>query len=188
VPVILEGKGELEDSWQIKLGMLTNSKLNRDVNWPEERWTQYEVKLKDPKNATEFDRSITGTYQLYDKCDAAQSSLHKRIGGPQNGREMYFFMDPRRNQKGEFDYFVFADNHRRLMYGEDRMETAHLDFRNLGQPPSGDRFRPSDKKVALMPAVVQNAVVLTPPVNAVPTQGEDSCSKAVDIMRCSRCR
>ncbi|ABO95686.1 predicted protein [Ostreococcus lucimarinus CCE9901] len=203
VPVILEGKGELEDSWQIKLGMLTNSKLNGDVNWPEERWTQYEVKLKDPKNATEFDRSITGTYQLYDKCDAAQSSLHKRIGGPQNGREMYFFMDPRRNQKGEFDYFVFADNHRRLMYGEDRMETAHLDFRNLGQPPSGDRFRPSDKKVvehmahtfgkwtalpqkvALMPAVVQNAVVLTPPVNAVPTQGEDSCSKAVAIMRCS---
>jgi len=203
VPVILEGKGELEDSWQIKLGMLTNSKLNGDVNWPEERWTQYEVKLKDPKNATEFDRSITGTYQLYDKCDAAQSSLHKRIGGPQNGREMYFFMDPRRNQKGELDYFVFADNHRRLMYGEDRMETAHLDFRNLGQPPSGDRFRPSDKKVvehmahtfgkwtalpqkvALMPAVVQNAVVLTPPVNAVPTQGEDSCSKAVAIMRCS---
>ena len=204
VPIVLEGKGQLEDSWQIKLGMQTESTMNGKVTWAQKRWSQYEVKLKDPKNAKAFDRDISGTYQLYDKCDAAQSSLHKRVGGAKNGRDMYFFMDPRRNQKGEFDYFVFADNHRRLMYGEDRMETAHLDFMNLGQPPSGERFRPSEKKVvehiaysygtwtafsqkvALLPAVSQEAIVLTPPVNSVPTQGmDDACSKAVAIMRAS---
>ena len=203
VPIVVEGKGELEDSWQIRLGMQTESKMNGEVNWAQKRWSQYEIKLKDPKNAAAFDRDITGTYQLYDKCDAAQSSLHKRIGNARDGRDMYFFMDPRRNQKGDFDYFVFADNHRRLMYGEDRMETAHLDFMNLGQPASTERFRPSEKKkvehmaysfgtwtslspkVTLAPAVASDAVVLTPPVNAVPTQGEQSCATSVAIMRCS---
>ena len=204
VPILLEGKGALEESWQIKLGMQTTSAVNGDVAWAKKRYTQYQVTLKDSKNAKSFDRDITGTYQLYDKCDAAQSSLHKRVGGAQNGREMYFFLDPRRNQKGECDYFVFADSHRRLMYGEDRMETAHLDFMNLGQPPSGNVFRPGEEKrvehiaysygtwtplspnVALLPAVSQSAIVLTPPVNSVPTQDSfDACSKAVAIMRAS---
>ena len=40
--------------------MQTESKMNGEVNWAQKRWSQYEIKLKDPKNAAAFDRDITG--------------------------------------------------------------------------------------------------------------------------------
>jgi len=191
VPVTIRGSGTLEDSWQVKLGMQAPSVGAKP--WALKRWSQYEVKIS-KEDAKKLDRDISGTYQLHDKCDAAQSSLHKRVGGPaKDGREMYFFMDPRRNQRGDCDYFVFADNHRRLMYGEDRMETAHVDpFFRPDEEEIHELFVKTfgtwtslSPKVVLMPAVADGAVVLTPPVNSVPTQGDDACSKAVAIMRCS---
>ena len=214
--ITVRGQGELDDSWQIKLGMQTESTregVTTPHTWAQKRWTQYKIEVN-AKDAKQLDRDVSGTYQLYDKCDAAQSSLHKRLGGETNGRDMYFFLDPRRNQRGDCDYFVFADNHRRLMYGEDRVSTADVgeevqterldDFGNvMAYETKIVPWRPSERveqtlkcltfgtwtpvtnKVALTPAAAQGAVVLTPPLNAVPSQGKDTCAKAVAIMRCT---
>ena len=63
-------------------------------------------------------------------------SLHKRVGNDSLNKsaEMYLFLDPIRNSKGDKDFFVFADNHRRLQYGEHRLHTARVE----------PRFRPKD--------------------------------------------
>ena len=214
--ITVRGQGELDDSWQTKLGMQmesTREGVKITHSWAQKRWTQYKVEVNS-KDAKLLDRDVSGTYQLHDKCDAAQSSLHKRLGGGNNGRDMYFFLDPRRNQRGDCDYFVFADNHRRLMYGECRVATADVgeevqterldDFGNvMAYETKVVPWRPSErveqklkcltfgtwalltKNAALVPVAAQGAVVLTPPLNAVPSQGVDACAKAVAIMRCT---
>jgi hypothetical protein len=72
-------------------------------------------------DADSLDCDIAGTYKLFEKCDAAQASLHKRVGGAKSkgSSDMFMFLDPGRNTKGKEDFFVFADNHRRLQYGRE---------------------------------------------------------------------
>jgi hypothetical protein len=156
--VAIEGKGEKKKNWQTELGMIGNDDPERldislpdgvDSNrapWSDLRWSEYVVTtLKtDGMTAKEFEQQkesfpVDGTYALHDKCGTAMASLHKRVDPKptlNKSAEAYFFLDPVRNSDGKEDFFVFADNHRRLQYGEHRMHAARVHH----------SFRPSDAK------------------------------------------
>ena len=142
--VVIKGQGELVESWQENLGMTVPTEAiearPKDMcSWTKTRFSEYKVSYGGSKGSEDafLDANIEGTYKLFEKCGAAQASLHKRVGdkGKLNkSAEMYFFLDPVRNSKGADDYFVFADNKRRLQYGEHRLHTARVE----------PRFRPKD--------------------------------------------
>ena len=133
------GCGALVESWQETLGMPADESkiaiMAKDRKpWTTKRFSEYKVSWKRKADKAALDLDVEGTYKLFEKCGAAQASLHKRVGDDKLNKhaEMYFFLDPIRNSKGEKDFFVFADNHRRLQYGEHRVHAARVspDFRN----------------------------------------------------------
>ena len=138
------GKGALVDSWQVTLGMEHGSTvLGTENDWPLKRFNRYQVIVKD-EDKKKLDRDISGDYALYETCDAAQSSLHRRVNGEEKGRRaLYFFLDQTRNKGATHDTFVFADNHRRLMFDEFRVETCHIDTGD----GAAKGWRPSEEKV-----------------------------------------
>jgi hypothetical protein len=143
----LSGQGVKRESWQETLGMAADAKLVEPINkdrrdWSVERWSEYKVTYAAHNTVDLLDQDIAGTYKLFDKCGTAQDALHKRVSSPASegssgtsskSAEMFMFLDPMRNSKGCMDFFVFADNHRRLQYGEHRIHTARMD----------PKFRPS---------------------------------------------
>ena len=135
----IEGGGALVQSWQETLGMPADESkiavIAKDRKpWTTKRFSEYKVSWKRKADKAALDLDLEGTYKLFEKCGAAQASLHKRVGNDKLNKhaEMYFFLDPIRNSKGEKDFFVFADNHRRLQYGEHRVHAARVspEFRN----------------------------------------------------------
>jgi len=130
--VTLTGAGRKVDSWQETLGM-SDKKTEVDVvgktTWCTKRWSEVKVGYGKGVDKGALDHDISGTYKLHENCGAAQASLHKRAGD-----DFYLFMDPSRNTKGQTDFFVFADNHRRLQYGEHRLHTARLMNQRGGHP------------------------------------------------------
>ena len=75
------GKGALVDSWQVTLGMEHGKTvLNTENDWPLKRFSRYQVIVKD-EDKKQLDRDISGDYALYDTCDAAQASLHRKVNG-----------------------------------------------------------------------------------------------------------
>ena len=135
----IEGGGALVESWQETLGMPADESriavIAKDRKpWTTKRFSEYKVSWKRKADKAALDLDLEGTYKLFEKCGAAQASLHKRVGNDKLNKhaEMYFFLDPIRNSKGEKDFFVFADNHRRLQYGEHRVHAARVspEFRN----------------------------------------------------------
>ena len=137
----IKGQGAKVDSWQETLGMTPPTSViempPKDlVHWTVKRFSEYKVTYGPGADKSVLDTNIEGTYKLFEKCGAAQASLHKRVGNDSLNKsaEMYLFLDPIRNSKGDKDFFVFADNHRRLQYGEHRLHTARVE----------PRFRPKD--------------------------------------------
>ena len=130
--VTLQGTGQKVDSWQETLGM-SSAKTEVDVvgktQWSNKRWSEWKVGYGKGVDKGALDHDISGTYKLHQNCGTAQASLHKRAGD-----DFYLFMDPQRNTKGQTDFFVFADNHRRLQYGEHRLHTARLMNQRGGHP------------------------------------------------------
>lgn len=203
--VTFTGAGEKRESWQETLGMAANAKLevpNKDRReWSVERWSKYEVAYVrgsggsgDGPGTPDDALDVSGTYELFDKCGAAQASLHKRVSRPgDTSAEMYMFLDPMRNSKGNTDFFVFADNHRRLQYGEHRIPTARVEpgFRpsDAAGPGTfrcftdGQWISPGTQEVRLQ-AAATSAATLAVPKDAHALGGKSGgCGAAVAIMK-----
>ena len=75
------GKGALVDSWQVTLGMEHGKQFSTPKTIgrsSDSAGTRVIVKDEDKK---QLDRDISGDYALYDTCDAAQASLHRKVNG-----------------------------------------------------------------------------------------------------------
>lgn len=119
VPIQIQGEGELVPSWEARLG-LTREDLRDKVVYPH-------LKVAIPKDQLDrFDRDITGTYTLLEKCGTANGALHKKQGQDGNLPALYMLLDPHRTKDSE-DAFVFSANIRRLEYGESRPIVCKLD-------------------------------------------------------------
>ena len=115
--VSITGGGDKVATWESRLGLKASAS---NAGEGKQRWSQLTVASKD----AELSSAVSGTYTLLPKCGTAMESLHRRDGP---GPPMYLFFDPSRCGKPEMDSYVFANNHRRLAYGEGRGEVATLD-------------------------------------------------------------
>ena len=196
----ITGSGALVESWQETLGMSSDeskiSLMAKDrKNWTAKRFSEYKVAWVNKKDKQLLDLDIEGTYKLFDKCGAAQASLHKRVGKDSlnKSNDMYFFLDPIRNSKGEKDFFVFADNHRRLQYGEHRVHSVRVspDFRNSDSNSkvqyecSTDGQWMSVKSISLEERKTSNATLAAPKNAAALGVKVGGCANAVAVMKAS---
>ena len=194
------GKGALVDSWQVTLGMEHGKTvLDTENDWPLKRFSRYQVIVKD-EDKRQLDRDISGDYALYDTCDAAQASLHRKVNGEEKGkRSLYFFLDQTRNKGAAHDTFVFADNHRRLMFDEFRVETCHIDTQDglaKGWRPSEEKvgtivikirgkWESLDKSVKMVAIDTSKSCLSVPSPKTSLSQGNESCNAALAVVKCS---
>jgi hypothetical protein len=121
VEISIKGVGEPVPSWESRVGLLDPKFVDSTI------FSQLEISV--PRDDTiHFDREISGTYVLLDKCGTANSALHKKI--PTKGDEalpsLYLLLDPTRSGKPSDDAFVFSTSIRRLEYQETRPIFARL--------------------------------------------------------------
>lgn len=121
VEISIKGTGELVPSWESKLGLLDPKFLDANV------FSQLEVSLP-REDVVHFDRDITGTYVLLDKCGTANNALHKKVATKEDDTlpPLYLLLDPSRSGKPSDDAFVFSTTIRRLEYQETRPIFARL--------------------------------------------------------------
>ena len=115
--VSITGKGDKVATWESHLGLKASAS---NAGEGKQRWSKLSVASED----AELSSAVSGTYTLLPKCGTAMASLHRRDGP---GPPMYLFFDPSRCGKPDVDSYVFANNHRRLAYLEERGEVATLD-------------------------------------------------------------
>ncbi|KAI9454431.1 hypothetical protein F5148DRAFT_1326581 [Russula earlei] len=121
VEISMKGTGELVPSWVSKLGLQDPKFLDSTV------FSQLEVSVP-REDIIHFDRDISGTYVLLDKCGTANNALHKKVAsaGDVNLPPLFLLLDPTRSGKPTDDAFVFSTTIGRLEYRETRPIFARL--------------------------------------------------------------
>lgn len=119
--ISIKGVGELMPSWESKLGLQDPKFLDASV------FSQLEVSVL-PEDVVHFDRDITGTYVLLDKCGTANNALHKKIATKEDAAlpPLFFLLNPSRSGKSTDDAFAFSTSIRPLEYQETRPIFARL--------------------------------------------------------------
>ena len=115
VPITVTGTGQLVPSWEARLGLM-------DEEFKEKRVHSH-LSISVPEDHKSlFDRDISGTYALLDKCGTACSALHRRVEGSDNDSlpSLFMMLDPTRCGDAKDDTFVFTTSIRRYEYGEFR--------------------------------------------------------------------
>jgi hypothetical protein len=121
VEISIKGLGEQIPSWESRLGLLDPKFVDSTI------FPQLEVSVSHD-DVNHFDRDISGTYVLLDKCGTANSALHKKIPTKRDKAlpSLYLLLDPTRSGKPSDDTFVFSSSIRRLEYQETRPIFARL--------------------------------------------------------------
>ncbi|KAF9224022.1 hypothetical protein BS17DRAFT_703902 [Gyrodon lividus] len=115
VAITITGAGTLVPSWESRLGLLDEEFKEGHVH--------SHLKITVPSDKVHlFDRDISGTYALLDKCGTACGGLHKRETTLNDAELLPLFMmlDPTRCGDPKEDAFVFTNTIRRYDYGEFR--------------------------------------------------------------------
>ncbi|KAI0317160.1 hypothetical protein OF83DRAFT_1059143 [Amylostereum chailletii] len=185
VDITIKGVGDLVPSWEAKLGLQGSQFKEKMV------YSQLEISVPDDA-VQHFDRNITGTYTLLDKCGTANGALHKKASDNDDASQppLFMLLDPSRCSKPEDDSFVFSTSIRRYDYGEARPIVAKLH-------PS---WRQSDKtgmqkvsctipqtyvratNVHIEPTIDHNATFAVPVDNFTISAGEDACQTATALL------
>ena len=106
------------------MGLQGEEFKNRDVH------AQLEVRVPaGAAGARLFDRYVSGTYTLIDKCGTANAALHKRaqMEGEGNLPPIFLLLGPTRCGDPNGDEFAFSMSTRRYEYGESRPIIATLE-------------------------------------------------------------
>lgn len=131
VPIKIRGTGELVPSWEARLGLTGEEFKNMMVH------SQISVDVPRSQVAN-FDRDVSGTYTLLDKCGTANGALHKKEGTAIGSPPLFMLLDPHRTNDSE-DCFVFSISKRRYEYGESRPIVAKLDTTWRQSSDDGDQ-------------------------------------------------
>jgi hypothetical protein len=121
VEISITGAGERVPSWESKLGLQDTKFLGATV------FSQLEVSVP-REDVVHFDRDISGTYVLLDKCGTANNALHKKVATEQDAAlpPLFLLLDPTRSGQPSDDAFAFSTTIRRLEYRESRPIFARL--------------------------------------------------------------
>ncbi|KAI0349349.1 hypothetical protein OH77DRAFT_1594287 [Trametes cingulata] len=187
VDIAIEGSEELVPAWEQKLGLQGDEYRNKMVH------ARLEVRVPAAHRAL-FDRDVSGSYTLIDRCGTANSALHKRAQaeGDEGLPPIFLLLDPTRCGEPSGDSFVFSTSTRRYEYGESRPIVALLD----------PKWRQSDMKgaqtvkcivpcrwteasdVRLKPAAGHDAVFATPAEGVSIDVSQDACKSATALLVC----
>ncbi|KAI8996425.1 hypothetical protein BD414DRAFT_477931 [Trametes punicea] len=187
VDITIEGSSELVPAWEQKLGLQGDEFRNKMVH------AQLEVHVP-RSHRTLFDRDISGTYTLIDKCGTANSALHKRAPTDADGNlpPIFLLLDPTRCGEPSQDSFVFTTSIRRYEYGESRPIIALLDSKWRQSDIEGTQnvkcivpchwVEAADVK--LTPATGHDAVFATPAEGVSVDVSQDACKSATALLVC----
>ncbi|THV02481.1 hypothetical protein K435DRAFT_749158 [Dendrothele bispora CBS 962.96] len=128
--IFITATGDMVPSWESRLGLMNAEFREKKVA------SEIEISVSQ-EESTDFDRDISGTYQLLDKCGGANGALHKRQAkaGEEALPPLFMLFDPHRTERLE-DCFVLSISTRRYEFGETRPIIAKLDT----------KWRQSDKE------------------------------------------
>jgi SNF2 family DNA or RNA helicase len=111
----IQAEGKHISSWWSRLGM------------PEYQNHHLPERLEIVCKAGPLAKGLNGTYQYLPNCGKASNSLYKRVGGDDDQRPLYLFLDPTRVGDPKDDTFVFSYNNAKLDYGEVRDVIAQVE-------------------------------------------------------------
>ncbi|TFK64107.1 hypothetical protein BDN72DRAFT_963450 [Pluteus cervinus] len=186
VNVTVCGEGELVPSWEARLGLVGEPFKNKLV-YPS-------IKVTVPHDKVSgFDRDISGTYTLLDKCGTANGALHKKVSTEEEKKlpQLFFFLDPHRTNDAE-DCFIFSISKRRYEYGESRPVVCKLDPSWRQSSRDEEEEVPChlpvmwvSAEVKLMPSAAQDATYAIPAKTQSIAQSHEACSNASAMLVCT---
>ncbi|KAJ3818894.1 hypothetical protein EV361DRAFT_190497 [Lentinula raphanica] len=118
VEITIKGSGELIPAWESRLGLQEDKYREKKV------WSGIEISVPED-DKSKFDRDISGSYELLDRCGTACNALHKQKDGDVSLPQLYMLLVPHRTKDSE-DCFTFSTEIRRLEFGESRPFVAKL--------------------------------------------------------------
>ncbi|KAG6827082.1 hypothetical protein H0H92_013265 [Tricholoma furcatifolium] len=187
VTLKVEGTGPLVDSWEARLGLAGEEFITKKV------FSALRITVPDDKVLL-FDRDISGTYDLFEKCGTANGALHKKRASKDESSlaPIFLILDPHRTDDSE-DCFVFSISKRRYEYGESRPIISKLDPSWRQSPKLGEEdveCRIPLKWVAtnianLQAAAVTSASFGTPSKALEPSVSQDACCNASALLLCT---
>ncbi|KAG6868739.1 hypothetical protein C0993_011318 [Termitomyces sp. T159_Od127] len=186
VSVQVKGVGDLVDSWEARLGLANKEFSTKKV------FSALRITVPSDK-AELFDRDISGTYDLLEKCGTANGALHKKqpttdeVALP----PVFLFLDPHRTDDSK-DCFVFSTSKRRYEYGESRPIICKLTNSWRQSNEGGEQDIPcyipskwvSTDIVNLQASVIANATFATPAKSLEPSVSKDACCNANALLVC----
>ncbi|KNZ75129.1 DNA repair protein RAD5 [Termitomyces sp. J132] len=187
VKVKVRGVGELVDSWEARLGLASEEFNTKKV------FSALHITV--PSDKVEFfDRDISGTYDLFEKCGTANGALHKKqaMTSETDLPPVFLFLDPHRTDDSE-DCFVFSISKRRYEYGESRPIISKLDtsWRQSSEEGEQDvlcripvKWMSTDI-VNLQASATANATFATPGKSLETSVSEDACCNANALLVCT---
>ncbi|KAI0272498.1 hypothetical protein BC834DRAFT_817628 [Gloeopeniophorella convolvens] len=121
VEISVTAVGEQVPSWEAKLGLLNPKFVDSTVS------SKLEISVPEG-DVSHFDRDISGTYELLDKCGTANNALHKKVSTASDASlpPLFLLLDPTRSGKPSDDAFAFSTSTRRYEYREARPIFARL--------------------------------------------------------------
>ncbi|KAI6164579.1 hypothetical protein EDD17DRAFT_1561310 [Pisolithus thermaeus] len=113
--ITVTGNGQFVPSWEARLGLLDDKFKNKRVH------SHLNISVPEHQKSL-FDRDISGTYALLDKCGTACGALHKRVESAdgESSPPLFMMLDPTRCGDVKDDSFLFTSSMRRYEYGESR--------------------------------------------------------------------
>ncbi|KAJ4475050.1 hypothetical protein J3R30DRAFT_3777458 [Lentinula aciculospora] len=118
VEVTIKGSGSLVPAWESRLGLQGDSFREKKV------WSEIQMSVSNT-DKSKFDRDISGSYELLERCGTACNALHRQKNGDKSLPQLYMIFIPHRTRDSE-DCFMFSTEIRRLEFGESRPFVAKL--------------------------------------------------------------
>ncbi|KAG6861443.1 hypothetical protein C0995_016534 [Termitomyces sp. Mi166 len=186
VSVKVKGIGELVDSWEARLGLVGEEFSAKKV------FSALQITVPSD-NVKLFDRDISGTYDLFEKCGTANGALHKKQATTAEATlpPVFLFLDPHRTDDSE-DCFIFSISKRRHEYGESRPIIGKLDtaWRQSSEEDEDVLCRIPLKWVStdivhLQASATANATFATPAKSLQPSVSKDACCNANALLVCT---
>ncbi|OAX36134.1 hypothetical protein K503DRAFT_826618 [Rhizopogon vinicolor AM-OR11-026] len=188
VTITIEGNGEMVPSWEARLGL-----QGKDFK---EKVVHSRLHITIPESEmSHFDRDISGTYVLLDKCGTANSALHKKLPSDDDDSlpPLFMMLDPTRCGNPTDDPFVFTTSTRRYEYGEFRPIICKL-YPSWRQSDVQGEQRVkchvplhwiTSESVKVQPVALMNASFAVPVGTLSANVTTDACASANALLTCT---
>ncbi|KAI6113021.1 hypothetical protein F5141DRAFT_1195546 [Pisolithus sp. B1] len=186
--ITVTGNGQFVPSWEARLGLLDDKFKNKRVH------SHLNISVPEHQKSL-FDRDISGTYALLDKCGTACGALHKRVESAdcESSPPLFMMLDPTRCGDVKDDSFLFTSSMRRYEYGESRPIICKLAPSWRQSDAEGDQsvachipvLWTDSNIVTLEPRLLSDATFAVPQGTLTVAVSTDDCAEATALLSCN---